>query len=397
MHWFGSLICIASFLSFPIAAQPGATRTIQLRGNASTQQVNTTFRFTVTGAGSLTGLPEAGVFQASHTLPNLIGLTDSSPLPLTGTLVFPSGDSLFVRVSVPAGFFVPSLGQPANNNCTIMVVGGVGALAEASGYVPSTLASLDIAAQGDNFQLSGAASLYAPYLRTRGAPTFAGSLAHIASGAGWKTSITLVNSGISAAQAQIRFYDDAGSPLTLPLLQPQTGATNVVRGVFTQTIVGSASLVIETNANEDTPLVTGSAQLWTDGIVSAYLVFRHGPTGQEASVPLQVTNPRIYGIAFDNTAGKATGVAVTNAGAQTAVVFVGVKDDAGVPIGSLFLELPGFGHTSFVLSDRIPAANSKQGVIEILTPTNGQLSLIGIRAAATGAFTTIPAISIVSR
>src|ERR1044072_5979129 len=42
-------------------------------------------------------------------------------------------------------------------------------------------------------------------------------IAQLATGGSWKTTIQLINMGTKPAQYTINFYDDAGSPLMLPL------------------------------------------------------------------------------------------------------------------------------------------------------------------------------------
>ena len=48
-------------------------------------------------------------------------------------------------------------------------------------------------------------------------PTLTGSLAHLAVGGGFDSSIQLVNTGNSLAQASLSFLGDDGSPLAIPL------------------------------------------------------------------------------------------------------------------------------------------------------------------------------------
>ena len=59
-----------------------------------------------------------------------------------------------------------------------------------------------------------------------------------------KTTLVLVNTGASAAGAHLKFFDDNGSPLLLPLSFPQTGNQSPASQVDT-TIAANASLVIE--------------------------------------------------------------------------------------------------------------------------------------------------------
>jgi hypothetical protein len=52
--------------------------------------------------------------------------------------------------------------------------------------------------------------------------TSAGSMAQLASAGYWTTTITLVNTGSTAVQARLNFFDNNGNPLTLPLSFPQS-------------------------------------------------------------------------------------------------------------------------------------------------------------------------------
>jgi hypothetical protein len=109
---------------------------------------------------------------------------------------------------------------------------------------------------------------------------------------------------------------------------------------------------------------------------------------------LQVASGGVYSIPFDNTGGLATGIAVANVGSQAATVAVVVKDEAGISLATGNLSLAAQGHASFVIGDRYAAAAGKRGVIEFTAPAGGFISPIGIRAAASGAFTTIPPIPV---
>ena len=139
--------------------------------------------------------------------------------------------------------------------------------------------------------------------------TEGGSIAHLASGGdGWQTTFVLVNTGTSAASATLSFFDDqTGAPLSLPLLFPQSGdGTTTMAPSYTKTLAAGATLVIVSSGAPQ--LLTGSAQLTTTGNVSGFVIFRHND--QEAVVPLESRNANAYLIAFDNTNGTATGIAL---------------------------------------------------------------------------------------
>src|SRR5438132_5230265 len=112
-------------------------------------------------------------------------------------------------------------------------------------------------------------------------------MAQVASGGGWQTTFTLVNTGISSAQMQLSFFDDNGNSMSLPLTFVQSGAT--IASTISHTIPAGAMLVIITQGNNAVTSV-GSAQLTTTGNVDGFAIFRYDPTGQEAVVPLETRN-----------------------------------------------------------------------------------------------------------
>src|SRR4029078_2085291 len=99
--------------------------------------------------------------------------------------------------------------------------------------------------------------------------TNGGSLAHLATGNGWQTTFVLVNVGASAAQVNLNFFDDNGSPLSLPLAFPQSGGGSAtVAQTVTRLLPAGGTLVVESAAPQSDPAPTvGSAQLTTNGNV----------------------------------------------------------------------------------------------------------------------------------
>ena len=63
---------------------------------------------------------------------------------------------------------------------------------------------------------NGSALTTLPVLANVG--TTGGTMAHIASGGGWQTTFTLVNTGAAAATVNLNFYGNDGSALSLPLV-----------------------------------------------------------------------------------------------------------------------------------------------------------------------------------
>jgi len=223
-----------------------------------------------------------------------------------------------------------------------------------------------------------------------------GAMAQITSGSDWQTTFTLVNTGGVAATANLNFFDDSGTALSLPVFLPQTGQRMTVSGV-SQYIPAGGSLVVILESQPGTAAVAGSAMLTTTGNISGFAIFRYNPSGQEAVVPLLTLNTPSYILPFDNTSNVATGLAVANLASQPAHLNVVLRNEAGAQIGTGVIFLPALGHTSFMLTDTASggwaATAGVRGTIEIDTPPQGHIAPLGLRAAAkSGGFTvtTIP-------
>jgi hypothetical protein len=259
----------------------------------------------------------------------------------------------------------------------------------ASGFFPNLTISATPNGTTTAVQGSGTGTILAPSAHVAGTLSYAGSFAHFASGAGWETIITLINKGTASAQAQVNFYDESGNPATVPLDFPQGGPT--VNGPnYTTTIKPGAVAVVESQGG--TNLSVGSAQLLSDGKVTGFLIFRYLPTVQEAAVNLQVQNASTYTLPFDNTGGVSTGIALSATSASSTTVQIVIQDDKGTLLTTDTVTLPPRGHLSFVLGIQYTAAAGVRGTIQFQSPVGSQVGVIGIRALATGAYTTIPPI-----
>ncbi len=217
-----------------------------------------------------------------------------------------------------------------------------------------------------------------------------GLMAHLAVGDGWTTTIELVNGGAKFAQSHLKFFNDIGTPLSLPWTLSGTSTTV---SSFDQGMAPHSRIVIASNAADGDPLQAGSAQLTSDGSVSGFIRFRYGPRDQEAIVPIEARNSSSYILPFDNTNGLAAGVAIaSNSGAPTNIPVL-IRDNTGARVGVGIVAVPGNGHTAFVLSDQFPATANVDGTVEFGTPANSQISVLGFRFPQSGAFSTIPVLA----
>ncbi len=227
--------------------------------------------------------------------------------------------------------------------------------------------------------------------------TNGGSIAHLATGNGWQTTFVLVNTGASAAQVNLNFFDDNGSPLPLPLSFPQPGgAAATVAPTVNYLLPAGATLIVESVAPESDPAPTvGSAQLTTNGNVGGFVIFRYNLDGQEAVAPLENRNANAYILAFDNTGDLSTGIAINSVATQVVNIPVTVRDATGAQIATDAITLAPNGHLSFTLgSGNYPATAGIRGSIEFDTPANAQIGVLGIRIpAAAHTFTTLPALA----
>jgi hypothetical protein len=180
--------------------------------------------------------------------------------------------------------------------------------------------------------------------------------------------------------------------MPLPLTFPQGNIAATTAPSVTQPLAPGATLLIVSSGATD--LLTGSAQLSTTGNVSGFVIFRHN--NQEAVVPLESRNANGYIVAFDNTSGTATGIAVNAVSTGPVNIPVVVRDDTGAQIATDTIALAANGHYAFTLgTDRYPATATIRGTIEFDTPSGAQIGALGIRipAGAAHTYTTLPALT----
>jgi len=225
--------------------------------------------------------------------------------------------------------------------------------------------------------------------------TGGGSITHIATGNGWQATFVLINAGRSAARANLTFFDDKGNPLSLPIEFPQSGrgAASVVSSVK-QTLAAGATMLVRSAAPLTNPApMIGSAQVSTDGHVGGFEILRYNPSGQEVIVPIESRNANAYLLAFDNSNGTGTSVAINSISTQAVSIPVVVRDDTGAQIATDKILLAPNGHLAFTLAvDKYPATANIRGTIEFDTPAGAQVGVLGIRVSVGHTLTAQPAL-----
>lgn len=371
--------------------QPGVAQTFSLSApmtvvrNAATNE----YSFSFLGRINISGLPRHTNFQAAGKLTVGPGSGPNDIVTAYGLISSGTDSVIAFKMDVASGYIATSLGAPTRDNIYMQFLNG------SNGVLSGQFAKFSVnSANVTVLDVSGSATIYNPGSFTGAAPILLGSVPHVAVGGGWKTTFYLTQYvSVTPADVEVRLYSDDGSPMSVAWTAPD-GATR--RSVWSGSVYGPGVVAIVAAAAEPTEtLRTGSAHIWTTGIVEGYAVYRYMPTGQESVVPLQRASQAQYSVPYDNTDGTSTGVAITNISGSVANVQISVAGDPGVYYNSIPVDIPKNGHLSFVVSERFPQTAGQRGTITFSSSTwsLGSINVTGIRAAASGAFTSLPVIS----
>lgn len=215
-----------------------------------------------------------------------------------------------------------------------------------------------------------------------------GGFAQVASGAGWKTTITLINLSMVTTNGQVNFYSDSGSALTLPLTFPQFGLTTSASSQ-TFTLSPNESLVIDTEAAST--LNVGWAAIQASGPLTGYSIFRQllpGSIDSEGTASFDSSTASSLTLPYNNTNGYRAGIALANQSASPAMITAILSDQNGGQLASTQVNLQAFGHTSFFLDELFSVSRNQLGVVQF--QSTGPLSGVGLRFSPSGSFTSIP-------
>jgi hypothetical protein len=221
------------------------------------------------------------------------------------------------------------------------------------------------------------------------------SASQIASGGGWKTTLSIVNVSFTQNPIRVAFRGDDGRTLTLPLTVTQQGIPQAVTAaVVERTMEPGATLLIESEAPPSSATLVGWAEVISSGPVSGYAIFRQrGQDGRDAEGTAPVESGRTSGLIlpFDNTGGFVSGAALVNLTNEPVIVNATIRDDNGAQSGLQAVALPAMGHTSFAVPERFSVTGSKRGTIEFRNTAGGAITGLGLRFSGSS-FTSIPVI-----
>ena len=212
------------------------------------------------------------------------------------------------------------------------------------------------------------------------------TIAHIADGGSWKTTIILVNTDTSPASFTLNCWKDDGTPF------PALSGGSVPQATMAATIPAGGSQTIETGGLGSS-VATGWAEVLSGQSVGGTAIFHLQNSGQEAAVPLLSGGGRRVVLPYDIAPGLVLGIALANTDpVRDATISVAVRDEQGnaAAIPSVIL-LGHHQHTSFVLAVPANGAIEQRGVVEFDSPTVDIFAL-GIRGN-NGTFTSIRALN----
>ncbi len=224
-------------------------------------------------------------------------------------------------------------------------------------------------------------------------PDSGGVFAHIAHGGPWRTLITVTNPGVSeTSKAILAFYTSAGAPLVLTLTD---GRKTVTTSRF-EIILPPRNVMFLEPAVAPGTVSTGFAELEVEsGKMTGYAVFRAmlpDRPNLEAVVPLEWGVSETALIAYDNTRGFVTSVAIANRWEFfPCELTADVYDEDGNLLGSYRRVLPGMSQTAFETFREWPATAGRRGVVRLYnTGSVGGFAALALLFNPTGSMTTAP-------
>jgi hypothetical protein len=204
-------------------------------------------------------------------------------------------------------------------------------------------------------------------------------ITHIDDGGGWKTTITLTNTGAQSGRFVLNFYDDNGDTLSLTFKGVGLAAT------LSGSIAPYGSATFETTGE-------GAAiEGWghfdnTSGWLAGYAVFSNN-NGNEAAVPFETSNASDEILPFDNTNGYGMGVALANAWVAAQTINVAAYDENGQTLGTSTLTMGSMTHISFILSQQWPFTASQRGNVYFGGATD--YAVLGLRFTPDNHYTSV--------
>ncbi len=207
------------------------------------------------------------------------------------------------------------------------------------------------------------------------------AIPQVADGNGWKTVITLVNTDSVPAPFTVKFWQQDGTPLVLPL----AGIGSVSE--YSDTIPLGGTRTLQTLGLSPTTS-QGWAELAAQGAVGGTAIFRRESpdSSSEAVVTFAPSLGSGFLLPFDNLNSYQTGLAVVNTGESQSSISLSFHDENGDVITSDSISLSPHGSKAFVLQINYPQLFNRRGIV-VCSSTGSSLSAVGLRFSPSGSFT----------
>jgi hypothetical protein len=226
-----------------------------------------------------------------------------------------------------------------------------------------------------------------------------GVLAQLAAGAGWDTTVYLVNTSAAINAANVLFRDDGGNPLTLQFTAQQQGLLQTM-SASTPTFVlnPNTTVTLHTTAPAASALVQGWADVKTTGGISAFAIFKqtlpNGVVAEGTSSQQGQFQPSVV-IPYDNTTGSTTTAGLVNLANIPVNVTATIWDENGVQLTTQFLTIAISAHMAFAVPTQFPVTAGKRGIVRFdNTSSMDALAALGLSFSSLlgNSFTSIPAL-----
>ena len=228
------------------------------------------------------------------------------------------------------------------------------------------------------------------------------SLPRLLSGAGWETTIVLMDLGSTTVAFHQSFLDNHGKPTAFNVSLPATNS-NVVTSAL-QGMIAPSGTVSFTLTGVSSSVQEGWSLLTFDGVpnqLNGYAILRHagaaGSFGFEATLPLDNMLDSSARMPFDNTRGFQTQLTIVNPASNlTAQVQLTYFNAQGQVILLDSVSLNPGEQTTLALPNTYPDLANQAGSIAIVANINC-LSVTGVRFNPTsGAVTAMPVMNFTS-
>ena len=187
---------------------------------------------------------------------------------------------------------------------------------------------------------------------------------HLASGAGWRTTLQLTNPNSTSSSVEVSFAAQDGTPTAFRLAD---GTNSAVVSVAINGY-GTKSLVVEDLVSNTTLVGSARVKPVLGAPVNVTILYQTtDAAAHDSALPALPATDSTLTMFYDNTGGHVTGLALTNSLNYAEPVQVTYYDEDGtLLVTAAPITLNANGQTAFVVSEPILA--NRKGVIRVTMP-----------------------------